>query len=165
MSRLTAGDPTLWLSRSWTTRPRRNGESDDAYVFVDRKRFMDRAASGGFLEWVSFLDHLYGTPVPDPPAGCDVVLEIDVRGAAQVRQQIPDAVIILVVAPSDQEQAVRLRARGDDEADVARRLRISSEEVASGRELADHVVVNDEVDRAVGELAGIIRGHRAGAPR
>lgn len=161
MSRLTAGDPKLWLSRSWTTRPRRPGESEDAYCFVDRRRFMDRVEAGGFLEWVSFLDHLYGTPVPDPPAGRDVVLEIDVQGAAQVRDRLPEAVVILVVAPSADEQATRLRARGDDEDSVSRRLGISDQELQLGRRLADHVVVNDDLDRAVGELAGIIESHRA----
>ena len=154
--------PGLWLSRSWTTRPRRPGESDDAYTFVDRARFLERAQRGGFLEWVELpANHqLYGTPWPDPPPGSDVVLEIDVRGAAQVLERHPDSVVILVVAPSEDEQARRMRLRGDHEAQIASRLALGREEEAMGRSIARHVVVNDRVERAVDELAGILAGYR-----
>jgi guanylate kinase len=154
--------PDLWLSRSWTTRPRRPGESDDAYTFVERATFLERAGRGGFLEWAELpANHeLYGTPWPDPPSGSDVLLEIDVQGAAQVLERHPDAVVILVVAPSEEEQAERMRLRGDDDAHVADRLALGRQEEAVGRSIAHHVVVNDRVERAVDELAGILQAHR-----
>ncbi len=162
VSRLCERVPELWLSRSWTTRRRRPGESADAYNFVDRRRFEARASSGGFLEWTELpANHeLYGTPWPDAPPGADVVLEIDVHGAAQVLARHPEAVVILVVAPSSEEQAARMRARGDDENHIASRLALSEQEEEQGRRLAAHVVVNDDLDRAVEELAGILLSYR-----
>ena len=158
--RLADADPALWLSRSWTTRPRREGERADAYRFVDRATFESRARQGGFLETNTFLGHLYGTPTPEAPPGRDVLLEIDVNGARQVREADPGAVVVLVVAPSTEVQAERLRGRGDDEDHVASRLELAAREEAEGRQIADHLVVNDSTDRAVGELLGIIAAHR-----
>ncbi len=155
-SRLVASDPHLWLSRSWTTRAPRSGEAPDAYVFVDRAAFEARAAAGGFLEWTEFLGNLYGTPIPEPPAGTDVLLEIDLDGAQQVVRRCPGAQVILLLPPSAEVQTERLRARGDDEADVQRRLVRGREEAAAARHLATAVVVNDQVDRAVAEVAGIV---------
>lgn len=162
--RLVAADPNLWLSRSWTTRPRRPGEDQGAYCFVDRDSFMARVEAGGFVEWASFLGNLYGTPTPSPPPGADLVLEIELQGAAQVRRARPDAVVMLVVAPSAEAQAERLRARGDEERQVMRRVEVGAEEQMVGGSLADHVVVNDDLDRAVAELADIVDWHRAGCP-
>ena len=164
VARLVAADPQLWLSRSWTTRGRRPGEAADAYTFVTREQFTARVAAGGFLEWAEFLGNLYGTPLPDPPAGRDVLLEIEVQGAAQIRDRFPDAVIILVVPPSSEVQAERLRGRGEPEEQVRRRLVAGAQEIAAGRHLADHEVVNDDLDRAVAEVAGIIDGYRARPP-
>ena len=158
--RLAEADPALWLSRSWTTRPRRPGEREDAYRFVDRETFESRARRGGFLESASYLGHLYGTPTPEAPPGHDVLLEIDVQGARQVRAADPNAVVVLLVAPSPEAQAERLRARGDDEEHVARRLELAGREEAEGRQIADHVVVNESPDRAVREVLGILAAHR-----
>ena len=104
--------------------------------------------------------NLYGTPIPTPPAGSDVVLEIDVQGAQQVRQRFPDAVLIFVEPPSREDQRARLRARGDDESVIARRLAKADAEEAVGHRIADHVVVNDDLGRAVHEVAGIVVTHR-----
>ncbi len=93
-------------------------------------------------------------------AGCWCLLEIDVQGAAQVLERHPGAVVILVVAPSEEEQARRMRLRGDDEAQVASRLELGRQEEEVGRSIAHHVVVNDSVERAVEELAGILQAHR-----
>ncbi len=160
-NRLVARDPGLWLSRSWTTRPRRPAEPADAYVFVDRPTFEARVADGGFLEWAEFLGHLYGTPRPAPPPGCDVLLEIDLEGARQVVAQDPGALVVLLVPPSEAVQADRLRQRGDDEAHVAVRLAKGRQEERDGRQLAAHVVVNEDVDQAVAEVAGIVERTRA----
>lgn len=148
----------LWLSRSWTTRAPRGGEAPDAYHFVDRATFEARAAGGGFLEWNTVFDHLYGTPVPDLDR--DVLLEIDVQGAADVRARVPDAVVVLVLPPSRAAQEQRLRGRGDDETTIAKRLARADEEERAGRALADHVVVNDDLGRAVDEVVGIVESHR-----
>jgi guanylate kinase len=162
VERLVDADPTLWLSRSWTTRPRRRGEPQDAYVFVDREAFLERLAAGGFLEHTCFPGNgqLYGTPVPESPPGRDVVLEIEVDGAGQVKRRFPDAVVVFVVPPSREEQERRLRSRGDDDEHVRRRLAIAEEEERQGRALADAVVCNDDLERAVGEVAGILRRYR-----
>jgi guanylate kinase len=151
----------LWLSRSWTTRPRRTGEAPDAYVFVDRAAFEAKAADGGFLESAAVFDQLYGTPVPEPPPGSDVLLEIDVQGAAQVKSRYPEAVVILVRAPSPEAQEARLRGRGDDEEVIARRLATAVAEEEAALAFADHVVVNDDLHRAVEESAAILESHRS----
>jgi guanylate kinase len=163
VSRLLELDRRLWLSRSWTTRPRRPGEPEDAYVFVDRETFLRHRDAGGFVEWTEFPGngHLYGTPRVDAPADSDVVLEIELDGAGQVRAAHPDAVVVLVVAPSTDEQEARLRARGDDPDSVARRVAVGRDEEELGRRLADHVVVNDDVERAARQLAGIVERHRS----
>ncbi|MCU4184801.1 hypothetical protein K6U06_10565 [Acidiferrimicrobium sp. IK] len=166
VDRLLDLDDRLWLSRSWTTRARRPGEPADAYVFVDRDTFMRRVEDHGFLEWTEFPGNgrLYGTPLPDPPAGRDVLLEIELDGAGQVKQRFPDAVLVLIVAPSPEEQEARMRSRGDDEKSIRRRVAVGAEEERRGRAIADHVVVNDQVDRAAAEVAGILSKHRAQPP-
>lgn len=161
VARLLEADPRLWLSRSWTTRERRPGEAEDAYVFATREAFEARIADGGFLEWVEFLDYLQGSPVPEPPEGQDVLFEIDVYGAANVAERFPDAVLVFIDAPSREVQAQRLRGRGDSEDRVAQRLAKADEEVAVARELGATVIVNDDLDVAVEELTALIRRERA----
>jgi len=158
---LVARVPDLWLSRSWTTRPRRVSDADDAYVFVDRARFVAERAAGRFLEWAEVFGNLYGTPVPAPPSGSDLLLEIDVQGAAQVKRLRPESVVLCVRAPSRAAQEDRLRKRGDDEAVIARRLALADAEEQACLALADHVVVNDDLGRAIEEAAGILETHRS----
>jgi guanylate kinase len=160
VSRLLEQDPNLVLSRSWTTRPPRPSENAGSYNFVDRAAFMEHVAQGGFLEWAEYLGNLYGTPLPDPTPAKDVVLVIEVQGAQQVLDKVPGAVMILVVPPSRDAQAARLRARGDSAEQVERRLASGVDEEAIGRRIAHHVVVNDDLERAVGEVAGILASHR-----
>lgn len=160
---LVQGDPQLWLSRSWTTRDQRPAEADDAYVFTDRAAFEARISAGGFLEWTEFLGHYYGTPSPDPQPGSDTVLEIEVDGARQVKSLHPDATLIFVLPPSRDEQARRLRGRGDPEQKVSQRVRKAEEEEPIGRAIADHVVVNDDLTRTVEEMLAIIADARSQA--
>ena len=142
--RLVEADPRLWLSRSWTTRARRPTEDGSEYVFVDRAAFDAAIREDRFLEWAEFHSNLYGTPRPDPRDDVDVLLEIEVQGAEQVRRQHPDAVVILIMAPSPEDLEARLRSRGDTDEHVARRLASTPAEVARGEKLADFVVVNDD---------------------
>lgn len=159
VARLVAEDPTLWLSRSWTTRSRRPGESADAYVFVDRPTFEAAIAEGRFLEHAEFLGNLYGTPWPEAD-GHDVVLEIEVQGAAQVLERIPDALLILLEPPSPEVQAARMEARGDRPEQVAERVAVGAVEVAEGRRLGALTVVNDELHRTVAEVRALIDARR-----
>jgi guanylate kinase len=164
VTRLLELEPALRLSRSWTTRPRRPGEAEDAYVFSDRDSFERRAKDGGFLEWTEFAGtgHLYGTPAIDPAPGEVVVLEIELDGARQVKERHPDSLMIMIVAPSIDVQAERLRGRGDAEEAVARRLAVGMAEEQAGRHMTTHIVVNDDVDRAAREVAGIIERYTTG---
>lgn len=163
VARLVERDPRLRLSRSWTTRARRPGERPDAYVFVDRDAFHARAGAGGFLEWAEFLGNLYGTPTPDDlPDDVDLLLEIDVQGAEQVHHRRPDALLILLAAPSEDVQRARLEGRGDPPDQIDRRVRVARDEMARARALGAVEVVNDDLEATVDRLAAVIDAARAG---
>lgn len=157
---LVQRDPRLWLSRSWTTRAQRPGERDSAYVYAERASFEARIEAGGFLEWTNFLGNYYGTPTPDLSHGRDVVLEIEVDGARQVKGRHPEAILIFVLPPSRDEQQRRLRGRGDPEDKVDERLQKALDEEPVGLAISDHVVVNDDLERTVQEILEIIDHHR-----
>jgi guanylate kinase len=134
-------------------------------VFVDRETFEDAISRGGFLEWAEFLDNLMGTPIPDPPPGTDVLLEIDVQGAEQVLAERPDAIVVLLLPPSPEAQAARLATRGDDEEHVRRRVELGRSEVERGTQIAHHTVVNEDLPQAVAELTAIVDATRSAALR
>jgi DNA-directed RNA polymerase subunit omega len=115
---------------------------------------------GGFLESAEFLGERYGTPWPDPPPGSDILLEIDLQGAEQVIARHPDSLLVLLLPPSPEVQAERLRGRGEDPETIAARLEVGREEEARGRRIADAVVVNADVDQAVAQVAGILERYR-----
>ena len=165
VERLVAHDPRLWVSRSWTTRARRPGEAEDAYHFVDLPTFEAAVAADGFLEWVEFLDYRQGTPRPDPPAGADVLFEIDVHGARQIVEQFPEAIAVFVTTPTPEVQEQRLRARGDAEDMIAKRLAKAAEEDRIARQMGAHVVVNDDLTQAVHEIEALIADARSSGAR
>jgi guanylate kinase len=161
--RLLERFPRLRLSVSVTTRPPRPEEQDGVeYSFVSDEAFADLARTGGLLEWAEVFGHRYGTPRAEVErglmAGHDVVLEIDVQGAHQVREHMPSAVLILLEPPSMAELERRLRSRAtEDEDDLDRRMAAAAWELAQ-RSWFDHVVVNDDVERATTEVAAILQG-------
>jgi guanylate kinase len=160
-------DPNLWVSISCTTRPQREGEVEGVhYFFLDRDQFAGIREAGGFLESFEVFGNFYGTPRAEVErhlaAGEDVVLEIDVQGALAVKAAFPEALLVFVVAPSRSVQRARLEARGTDSPDVIeRRLAAAAAEEAKGDQF-DATVVNDDVDAAVGRVAGILASRRAG---
>jgi len=154
--------PWVWLSVSVTTRPARPGEVDGLhYLFVTPERFDQMVADGELLEWaVVHGQHRYGTPrspVEDRvTTGIPVLLEIDLAGARQVRQTMPDARFVFLAPPSWDELVRRLVGRGtEDDAERQRRLATAKVEMAAEPEF-DHVVVNDEVHRATDELIALM---------
>lgn len=103
--------------------------------------------------------------MPDPTPGRDLLLEIDLQGARQVLTRHPDAVLVLLLPPSPEVQAERIRGRGDGEDEVERRLAKGKQEEELGRSLTAHVVVNDDLETAVAQVAGILDAHRQAAHR
>jgi guanylate kinase len=164
---LVASDPQLVFSVSHTTRRQRPGEENGRdYHFVAEAEFRRMIDAGGFLEWAVYNDHLYGTSFAAIDAalaaGLDVVLEIEVQGARQVRQRRADARLVFLLPPSWEALEARLRGRGTDgEEEIARRLRVAEGELAAACDF-DYAVVNDEVARCVRELASIVLAERRG---
>ncbi len=165
--RLLERDPSLYFSVSAKTRAPRPGEVDGVhYWFIPEDRFDRLIELDQLLEWAETFGHRSGTlaePVERArDAGRDVILEIDVQGAAQIRTRVPDAVLVFLSPPSREELTRRLVARGTERgADLERRLSETDHEMAQSR-LFDHEVVNDVVDRAVDEVVAILEryGHR-----
>ena len=164
---LMGKEPSLVVSVSHTTRPRRASEIDgEHYHFVDEATFAALRDAGEFLEWASVFDHTYGTSrgtvVKELAAGRDVILEIDWQGAAQVRERHPEAVSIFVLPPSRSALIARLNARGQDRPEViAKRLQQAVDDMSHHGEF-DHVVVNDDFDDAVSSLSRIVQATRLG---
>ena len=163
--RLLELDKRLVYSVSGTTRQPRPGEKPDQnYTFLTREEFMEKVRQGAFLEHANYNGNMYGTfrerVEAARDAGRDVVLKIDIQGGDQIRRLVPDAISIFVVAPSEQERERRQVERGSESAqDMESRTRIAAREMAHAADY-DHVVTNDDVDRAVGEIRRIIDAAR-----
>lgn len=150
------------FSVSATTRAPRPGEVDGFhYRFVAPEEFGRLIDRGDLLEWAVFNDNYYGTPrdavVAALEEGRDVLLEIEVQGARQIRSVMPEAVMIFVAPPSLEDLRRRLEDRADTSvADITAKLQIAREEMAAAPELFDHIVVNDDVERAVNEVIRLL---------
>ena len=160
----------LRFSVSHTTRPPRHGEVDGVhYHFVNRQGFDALREAGGLLEWARVHGELYGTGRAELEAarreGVDLLLDLDVQGAAQVRVAIPDAVSIFLLPPSYEALERRLRGRGaDDEATIERRLARAAEEVQLYRHY-DYVVVNEDLPSCAAAVDTIIAAARCRTSR
>jgi guanylate kinase len=163
--RLLATIRDLRFSISCTTRAPRGAErQDEDYHFIGRDEFEEMRLRGEFLEHAEVFGNWYGThqsELDDARAeGKDLLLDIDVQGAGQLKRKIPDAVSIFVLAPSREELEQRLRLRSEDsEAVIQRRLRGAAEEIQQYR-LYDYVLVNRDVDQSVDILASIVKAER-----
>lgn len=150
------------FSVSVTTRPPRLGEVDGVhYIFTDRARFEEMIANGDFLEWAQYGGHLYGTPrravEAALAAGGDVVLDIELDGATQVARLFPEALLVWIQPPTYDELERRLRHRHDtSDEDIERRLSRARSDLEMAPAIFRHVIVNDDVDRAVQELVDIV---------
>lgn len=167
---LTARVPDLSFSVSHTTRPRRPNEVDGRdYHFVDRATFEHMIVAEQFLEYASVFDNLYGTGRAQVEkaldAGRDLLLEIDWQGAQQIRARLPEAIDVFILPPSRAALGERLAGRRTDSPDViARRLRDSVTELSHWPEFR-YVIINDQFERALGELERIVAGDPRGLER
>ena len=166
VERLVGQTAGLTISRSYTSRAARDGETDGVdYNFVTRAQFEAMAARGEFLEWADVFGNLYGTAAADTArcldSGNDVVLVIDVQGARKVRARKLPHVGIFVLPPTYQVLEQRLRGRSKDNEDaIRRRLQVARNEVSAFKEY-DYIVVNDELDACVDRMRAIVTAERA----
>jgi len=162
---LTTNLPDLWHSISYTTRqPRQGEEHGREYYFIDEQPFQEMIDRNEFVEWARVYGNLYGTPwkslTEKIDQGIDVLLEIDVQGAMQVRKRFEDAVSIFILPPSMAVLRSRLQTRASDTAEeIQRRLHKVKEEVWSYREYA-YIVRNDDINRSLRDLESIFWSER-----
>jgi guanylate kinase len=163
--RLLTGVPALTFSISYTTRPPRTAETDGVdYKFITRKDFETRLAHGEFLEYAEVFGNYYGTNRDTfeqaVHQGRDLVLDIDVQGARQLKVAIPEAISIFVLPPSRQVLEERLRARSQDSEEVIqRRLKGAAEEVRNYTQY-DYVLINREIEESAARLSSIVKAER-----
>ena len=153
--------PKLRYSISYTTRPRRGNEQDGVdYHFISESGFRKKIEKDEFAEWEEVHGHLYGTSASSIEEilanGQDVLLDIDVKGAKSMSARYPDALLVFIVPPNMEELEKRIRKRGADSPVVIdRRLKNAEEEMDQAR-VYDYVLVNDDLDRTISELEGIV---------
>jgi guanylate kinase len=159
--RVLQARPDLMFSISFTTRQPRPGEVDGRhYRFVSDAEFSQLIEAASFLEWAEVFGERYGTPAAEVhralEAGRDVLLELDIQGARKVRESVPDAILVFLRPPSEQELARRLAARGTESGQALENRMIEARKETAESSWFDHVVVNDLVDEAVAEVLAII---------
>ncbi|MBV8706610.1 MAG: guanylate kinase [Acidobacteriaceae bacterium] len=165
ISRLMARDPRLRFSVSYTTRkPRVSEKPGESYIYITRKEFEERRERGEFLEQAEVFGNYYGTNrnvlEQAEREGKDLILDIDVQGARQLKESIPEAVSIFILAPSRDILEQRLRARSEDvEEVIRRRLKEAAEEIRNYKQY-DYVLVNHQLEESVATLAAIVKAER-----
>lgn len=152
------------LSVSATTRSPRDGEVNGReYYFMDRSEFENLIDYGGFIEWTQYVENYYGTPKKyveeGLEAGRDIILEIEVMGALNVKEQFPDALLIFISAPSIAELKNRLAGRGtESEETIIKRLKKATEE-AEDMDKYDYVIVNDDLEECIRTVDSVIKSY------
>lgn len=165
VARLMAVDAGLRFSVSYTTRkPRGNEKPGENYIYISRQEFLSRVAQGEFLEHAEVFGNFYGTNrevlEQAQSEGKDLILDIDVQGARQLKEQIPEAVTIFILPPSRDILEQRLRVRSEDAEEVIqRRLREAAEEIRNYRQY-DYALINHQVEESTTMLAAIIKAER-----
>ena len=170
ISRMLAQQSDVSYTVSATTRPKKLKDDDGkVYEHIAEAEFFRRLDQDEFLEYAHVYGHYYGTPkhpaLDELESGKDVLLEIDVQGALQVRYQYPDALMLFILPPSEKTLLQRLTDRGrDDPDDLNKRFRAAKREIhmARGSRAFDYMVFNDDLGRAVAEIQNIINNERAG---
>lgn len=161
VARLLEEVPDTWVSVSATTRRPRPGEEEGvSYYFLDREDFLALADEGGFLEWAEYAGNCYGTPLAsvqrEMTAGKQVILEIEVQGALQVKEKMPEAHLVFIEPPSLEELERRLRGRGTEADDVVRKRMDTALVELSHKMEYDIRLVNDDLDEAVAQLVAYV---------
>jgi len=160
ITKALADHPEFWVSVSATTRTPRSGERDGVdYFYISAEEFDRRISANEFLEWAEFAGNKYGTPAnavkEKLSKGLNVILEIEIDGARQVRKSSEDAKLIFIAPPSWEELVKRLEGRGTDSVERRNeRLKLAQEEMAAQSEF-DYVVVNDQLERVIAELVSL----------
>ncbi|NTU43140.1 MAG: guanylate kinase [Nitrospirales bacterium] len=158
--------PGISHSVSYTTRSPRPGEIDGVhYTFVDQGEFRSMVAGGEFLEWAEVHGNLYGTSRGRVEAslmeGADIILDVDVQGARQIKEKLPDSILLFILPPSMEVLQERLTGRQSDSEEVIRRRIMRAKEEISEYKRYDYVIVNDLFDDALRELFAIVTAERA----
>ena len=163
-------DNNFVYSVSMTTRKPRQGEVDGVdYFFVSREEFEERIKNNGFLEYAEFVGEYYGTPIDyidnQMDKGKEVIIEIEVQGALQVRERMPEAIFVFIVPPSKKSLLDRLKIRGtEEEKKIQERIKKAEREFGLAYKY-DYIVVNDEVENAADRIYAIIRAEHAKTER
>lgn len=165
LAELTRRNPALWFSVSATTRAARASEIDGRdYYFVSPQRFEELIETDGLLEWARVFDQYYGTPrapiARQVAAGVDCLLDIDVQGALQVHERMPEAVLIFLKPPSLEVLRERLTRRGTESAEeIERRLEGAAGEMAH-ESVYNYILVNETIDETVARIEALLAAHR-----
>ena len=165
VNKILQKDKDLFLSVSATTRNKRDGEIDGInYFFKTKDEFKNMTENNEFLEWATFCENSYGTPkrpVCDKlEEGKDVILEIEIQGAMQVKKNMPSCVLVFIAPPSKEELISRLKGRGTETDEVIKlRVETATKELKVAKEY-DYIIVNDDIEKATDDILSVIKAEK-----